>query len=651
VVAVAATDNNDARASFSNYGATTVHLGAPGVRVLSTIVGGGYAYFNGTSMATPHVSGAALLVLSQCALNTASLKSNILDNIDPIASLAGNTITGGRLNVNKAIRGCTATPEFTISASPASQSIVQGASTSYTATVTAFGGFNGTVTFSVSGLPAEATGTFTPPSVVGSGSSTLSVSTAATTPAGSYPLTITATSGTLSHSAVVTLVVFPAGGEDFNLGASPASQWILQGSSGNYAITITPTGGFTDTVTLSVSDLPELATASFAPNPATSTSTLTVDVDPNTPEGSFVLAITGTSGNRTHTIAVTLVVAHDQPRFISLDKDTLASGISGDGSIVIGNYYPVGTGAFYWMAETGTVPIGGSSVGAISADGTTIVGIARDATGVQNAAIWQGDRDWQLLGSFTPDAANCGIFLSSAYGVNGDGSVIVGLGWNGCGYAHGFRLDAETGMTDLGALAPPRASRANAISADGSAIVGWSDQATGFRQGARWVDGAWQWLSSDYGPVGEALAVNSSGSMIVGYGCGPFNQWAWYWTEENGVQCINGPVPEPNQTYTSAVSDDGSVIAGAVRPVFGPETEAVLWFNLEPVNLRQYLLDNGVSAVQSWTLSWVNAVSADGSVVAGTGIGPDLRLHSFVVVLPPKVARIHRRDRSAPSNH
>jgi subtilisin family serine protease len=59
VVAVAATSNQDALASFSNYGAASVHLGAPGVQVLSTIPGATYAYFSGTSMATPHVSGAA----------------------------------------------------------------------------------------------------------------------------------------------------------------------------------------------------------------------------------------------------------------------------------------------------------------------------------------------------------------------------------------------------------------------------------------------------------------------------------------------------------------------------------------------------------------------------------------------------------------
>ena len=106
MVAVAATDNRDQRASFSSYGAASVHLGAPGVNVLSTIRGSSYAYFNGTSMATPHVAGAAALLLSACPLTTAELKTALLTTVDPIASMAGVTTTGGRLNVNTAIRSC-----------------------------------------------------------------------------------------------------------------------------------------------------------------------------------------------------------------------------------------------------------------------------------------------------------------------------------------------------------------------------------------------------------------------------------------------------------------------------------------------------------------------------------------------------------------
>jgi hypothetical protein len=312
LISVAATDNTDALASFSNYGPTSVHLGAPGVNTLSTVTAAGYAYFSGTSMATPHVSGAAALVLSLCALNTASLKTNILNNVDPIPSLTGITTTGGRLNVNKAIRACAAppAPDFSVSASPSSQSVVQGASTSYTVTVTPSGGFTGTVTFSASGLPSGAAASFNPASVPGSGSSTMSVATSTTTPTGSYVVTITGTSGTLVHSTTVTLVVTGPVPADFSLSASPASQAVVQGASTTYTVTVTPSGGFTGTVTFSVSGLPAGATGNFTPASVTTSgsSTLTVTTATTTPTGPYTLTITGSGGGLTRTTTVGLTV-------------------------------------------------------------------------------------------------------------------------------------------------------------------------------------------------------------------------------------------------------------------------------------------------------------------------------------------------------
>ena len=110
VVAVAATTSTDDRAFFSNYGANTVHLGAPGQEVLSTTRNNTYSYFSGTSMAAPHVSGAAVLVLSRCALNTAQLKNTLLSTVEGVPGLASLTVTGGRLDVNSAIRSCVAPP-------------------------------------------------------------------------------------------------------------------------------------------------------------------------------------------------------------------------------------------------------------------------------------------------------------------------------------------------------------------------------------------------------------------------------------------------------------------------------------------------------------------------------------------------------------
>jgi subtilisin family serine protease len=113
VIAVAATDSTDTLASFSNYGATSVHLAAPGVGILSTLSttrGGGYGRLDGTSMATPHVSGAAALVLSACSQTTTQLKTTLLNSVDVLPALASMVVTHGRLNVDRAIRNCSGAP-------------------------------------------------------------------------------------------------------------------------------------------------------------------------------------------------------------------------------------------------------------------------------------------------------------------------------------------------------------------------------------------------------------------------------------------------------------------------------------------------------------------------------------------------------------
>jgi len=96
-------------------------------------------------------------------------------------------------------------PDFSLSATPDSQTVIAGGSTSYTVTVAAINGFSGAVTLGVSGLPGGATAIFNPATISGAGPSTLTVTNAI--PVGSYPPTITGTSGNLSHSAQVTLVV------------------------------------------------------------------------------------------------------------------------------------------------------------------------------------------------------------------------------------------------------------------------------------------------------------------------------------------------------------------------------------------------------------------------------------------------------------
>ena len=112
IIAVAATDHNDGLADEpgwgSNYGLTTVDLAAPGVNILSTVppalYGTDYEYFSGTSMATPHVSGTAALIWSKYpTLTHLQVKERIMNSVDPLPSLAGKCVTGGRLNTFRAV--------------------------------------------------------------------------------------------------------------------------------------------------------------------------------------------------------------------------------------------------------------------------------------------------------------------------------------------------------------------------------------------------------------------------------------------------------------------------------------------------------------------------------------------------------------------
>ena len=106
IIAVAATDSTDKLASFSNYGVNSVDLAAPGVGILSTMPNNAYGYLSGTSMATPHVSGAATLLLSRCNLTYSELRSTILRTVDVLPGLSGMVASGGRLNADAAIRSC-----------------------------------------------------------------------------------------------------------------------------------------------------------------------------------------------------------------------------------------------------------------------------------------------------------------------------------------------------------------------------------------------------------------------------------------------------------------------------------------------------------------------------------------------------------------
>lgn len=104
IIAVAALDRKDQLAGFSNYGATSVHIAAPGREILSTWLDGAYEEHSGTSMATPFVAGVAGLVLSvEPNLSVKELRERLLSTVDKTDALKGKVSTGGRLNAARAV--------------------------------------------------------------------------------------------------------------------------------------------------------------------------------------------------------------------------------------------------------------------------------------------------------------------------------------------------------------------------------------------------------------------------------------------------------------------------------------------------------------------------------------------------------------------
>lgn len=140
VIAVASLTSTGALSSFSNYGAVSVDLGAPGSSILSTLPGNQYGTYSGTSMATPHVTGALALMASANLQATAQqLKNALLQSAVATTSLSRKTLSGGRLDVAAAINKLNgvppaATPTYTLT--PSASSINEGAVLTSTVTTT-----------------------------------------------------------------------------------------------------------------------------------------------------------------------------------------------------------------------------------------------------------------------------------------------------------------------------------------------------------------------------------------------------------------------------------------------------------------------------------------------------------------------------------
>ncbi len=205
-----------------------------------------------------------------------------------------------------------AAANFTISALPSSVTIAQGSPGTSTITTTVSGGFSSSISLSATGVPTGTTVSFNPSTIPspGAGSSAMTITVGASTPVGTYPITVTGNGGGLQRSATVTLTVIAAA--NFTISALPSSLTIPQGSPGTSTITTTIIGGFSSSISLSATGAPAGTTVSFNPStipaPGAGSSTMTITVGSSTPVGTYPITVTGNGGGIQQSTIVSLTV-------------------------------------------------------------------------------------------------------------------------------------------------------------------------------------------------------------------------------------------------------------------------------------------------------------------------------------------------------
>jgi endoglucanase len=289
----------------------TVNRGASGTSTIAITRSGGFS-----SGVTLSATGLPAGVTASFSPSPATGASSVLTlTASTTATLGAATVTvtgtGGGVTRTTPINltvSQPATPDFALSASPASLTVSRGASGTSTIAITRSGGFTGGVTLSASGLPAGVTASFSVNPATGA-SSVLTLTASSSATLGAATITVTGTGGSLTRTAPVGLTVSDAPTPDFALSASPASLSVNRGASGTSTIAITRSGGFTGGVTFSASGLPAGVTASFSASPATgASSVLTLSVSSAATLGAATITVTGAGGALTRTTPVSLTV-------------------------------------------------------------------------------------------------------------------------------------------------------------------------------------------------------------------------------------------------------------------------------------------------------------------------------------------------------
>ncbi len=473
IISVAATDDDDILASFSNFGAVSVDLGAPGVSILSTTPSNTYSSFSGTSMASPHVAGSAALLLAEDpSLDLVSLKAALLDNVDSIAALVGITLTGGRLNVFNAVNGLVrvlVTPDTaTLAAGTTQQFTASGGAAPYSWSVS--DASVASINASTGLLDALAPGqvTVTAMDVAGvTGTAQVTVTTVVVSP----DTTTLLVADTQQFTAVGGSTPYSWSVSDATVASIDANTGLLTALAlGSVQVTATDANGFTDTTgNIVVSDI------AISPNTAllaindTQQFTVTGGVAPYTwSSGNLAVAIIDTAGLLTAVGAgvTTITVTDSTGVSISSGDITVREVVVSPqtATVLVG-----GTQSF--TATGGVAPyawsVSDTTLASIDANGVltglvagSVTVTATDADGfVGNSGVITISADHII--TVTPDTASVPRFGSIQFSASGGPEP---YSWSLSNPRAGT-IDAQTGLFRAGRF--PTTTTVIAVDADG----------------------------------------------------------------------------------------------------------------------------------------------------------------------------------------
>ncbi|MBL8200334.1 MAG: hypothetical protein JNK40_05110 [Chromatiales bacterium] len=324
--------------------------------------------------------------------------------------------------------------------------------------------------------------------------------------------------------------------------------------------------------------------------------------------------------------------------------DFMLNDVSADGSVITGYLPGIPSRAFRWTAATGFVGLGSvlpseTSIGrAISDDGNTIVGLS-------NGEAFR----WTPAGGMV-GLGNLNEFSEGATGVSADGQVVVGI----IGGQSSAAIWSGGSITLLDPLPTGSSSAAFGVSGDGQVVVGRSSRELEVEgpvnEATRWVNGVPAGLGDlpgwDY--WSRAEAASADGSVIVGWSRAAYSidggegeielEAAFRWTPVGGMVALDSQFANSRALDVSA---DGNVIVGNREG-----TGATVWINGgEGQSLFDLLVAQGATGLDGWSLG-ATAISADGRTIIGMGYGPDpnvqlgwvATIDTAVVPAPPAFA-------------